>query len=236
MNEVFYEDCVFGMSEMACESVDLVVTSPPYKNIDGYSDKLIFDCFTEVYRVLKNDSLCFVNFGHLAEDKFRPFRVCQILMEIGFNLKDTIVWSKNHYKPIQGKRCLNNLSEFIFMMYKNKMPKLDRLSIGIPYKDKSNAKRFAGGKDLKCAGNIWHIPYETIQSKKEKLHNDRFPLALSEKCIKLSGIKKGSLILEPFAGSGTTCVSAKKLGMNFIGFEKNLEYKSIIEKRLNDCI
>jgi hypothetical protein len=53
-----------------------------------------------------------------------------------FKLNDTIVWVKNHFTPLSGKKHLNNLTEFIFVLYKGKMPDLDRLSIGVPYKDK----------------------------------------------------------------------------------------------------
>ena len=58
-------------------------------------------------------------------------------------------------------------------------------------------RRYAD-KDLKCGGNYWEIPYDTIQYSWQKRHKDRFPLELPEKCIKLSGIPKGSLILDVF--------------------------------------
>jgi site-specific DNA-methyltransferase (adenine-specific) len=230
MIKIINYDCVTGMDFLAPNQIDLCITSPPYKDADGYSEDLMYDSFSEVYRLLKDDSLCFVNFGHLAEDKARPFKLLGILLDIGFELNDTITWVKNHYRPIQGNKRLNNLSEFIFLLYKGKMPKIDRLSIGIPYKDKSNAKRFAGGRDLKCRGNVWYIDYETIQSKEDKLHNDRFPLELPETCIRLSGLNKGT-VLDPFVGSGTTALAAKNFKLNCIGFEKNPDmYKVAIER------
>jgi site-specific DNA-methyltransferase (adenine-specific) len=202
-------------------SVDLIVTSPPYKDEDGWTEDLIYQASLGWQRVLKPGGLLFLNFGHLAEDKFRPFKTAEIIMSHGvFKLNETITWVKNHYRPIQGSKRLNNLSEFIFLFYKDEMPDLDRLAIGVPYADKSNAKRFAGGRDLKCGGNVWYINYETITDSSQKLHNDRFPLELPERCIKLSGLKRG-LVLDPFSGSGTTCFAAKKLGFEFIGIEQN---------------
>jgi site-specific DNA-methyltransferase (adenine-specific) len=234
-NKILLGDSQDVLKTLDKNSVDLVVTSPPYKDCDGYTDVLIDDVFRQVYRVQKEDSLLFLNFGHLAEDKFRPFHVCSLLMNLGYKLNDTIVWAKNHYKPIQGERRLNNLTEFIFMMYKGKMPKLNRLALGVPYKDKTNAKRFAGGRDLKCGGNLWYINYETITSSDEKLHNDRFPVELPERCIKLCGYPV-NVVLDPFFGSGTTGLAAQNLGKSFVGIERNPETHAIATERLGSCV
>ena len=144
-------------------------------------------------------------------------------MTLGFKLNETITWVKNHYSPIQGNKRLNNLTEFIFILHKGDMPALDRLSIGVPYADKSNIGRYSD-KDLKCGGNVWYIDYDTIQDKSEKTHKDRFPKELPTRCIKLSNLKKDSVILDPFCGSATTGVAAKELGMQFIGIERNKNY------------
>lgn len=221
------------LKSLDSEIFDLVITSPPYKDEDGYTKELIENVFTQVYRVQKSETLLFLNFGHLANFKSRPFHVVNILENIGYKLNDTITWVKNHYSPIQGKKRVNNLTEFIFVFYKDNMSNLDRLSIGIPYADKSNIGRYAD-KDLKCAGNVWYLKYETIQDKKMKLHNDRFPLDLPKNAIKLSGLKEG-IILDPFGGSGTTGVAAKQLGLDFLLIEKNNKYKEIIEDRLKNA-
>lgn len=224
------------LKNIPCESVDLVVTSPPYKISDGFDLELIDTIFTECFRVLKNDSLIFVNFGHLAEDKEAPFKLEQNLAEIGFKLNETIIWYKSgHFSPIQGSRRLNNLYEFIFMMHKGKMPELDRLSIGVPYKDPSNAKRFNNGINLRCQGNVWFMDYPTIQKKEQKLHNDRFPVELPSNCIKLSNIKKrdSPIVLDPFAGSGTTAVACLQEGVEFILIEKNPEHFITAKKRIS---
>jgi site-specific DNA-methyltransferase (adenine-specific) len=232
INLIYPIDCIDGLRRLDKNVISLTVTSPPYKDEDNYSEKLIKDVATELYRVHKDNSLCFVNFGHLAEDKFRPFRVCQIFQECGFKLSETFTWVKNHYKPIQGKTRVNNLTEFIFMLSKGNVPPLDRLSIGVPYKDKSNIGRFATS-DLKCGGNVWYIPYETINSKEEKGHNDRFPPLLPEKCIRLANLKPEDIILDPFSGSGTTIVVAKKMKHNFIGFEIDENHYRYSVERLN---
>lgn len=223
------------MRGLASDSVDLIVTSPPYKDKDGYSETMMLECLREMFRVLKPNSLAFINFGHLAEDKLRPFRVAFLAESVGFKLNETIVWVKNHYRPLQGAKRLNNLSEFVFMFYKGMMPEIDRLAIGVPYKDKSNAKRWKGAKglDLRCGGNVWNIPYETIRSKSEKLHNDRFPVELPARCIKLSNIPAGALVLDPFAGSGTTGVAAVRLGKRFYLIEHSAEHVDTAKERID---
>lgn len=114
------------------------------------------------------------------------------------------------------------------------MPNLDRLSVGIPYKDKSNIGRYAQ-KDLKCGGNVWYINYDTVNKSEQKLHNDRYPLELATKCIKLSGIEY-SIILDPFSGSGTTCAAAKRLGKNYLDIEINTTHYKTSIKRLDSIL
>ena len=218
------------LPELNSESVDLVITSPPYKNVDGYTKDLIRTVFTECFRLQKNNTLAFINFGHLKEDKNRPFEVKDILLDIGYKLYDTIIWVKNHYTPLRGNN-LNNLYEFIFMMYKGEMPTMNRLAIGIPYTDKSNIGRYSD-KDIKCRSNLWFVNYKTIQNKSDKLHKDRFPVEIPELCIKLSDIPDGSIVLDPFAGSGSTGVAAKKLNKNYILLEKDKNNVIIIQNKM----
>ena len=106
--------------------------------------------------------------------------------------------------------------------------------MNLPYTDKSNIKRWNGVKtDLRDRGNVWFIPYETKQIKDK--HPAMFPVQLPEMCIKLHGIKENNMIvLDPFMGSGTVAVAAKKLGVNYIGIELNKEYINIAEQRLQN--
>jgi site-specific DNA-methyltransferase (adenine-specific) len=227
-------DAIDGLDKQQSESIDCIVTSPPYKDSDGYTESLMRHVFEAAFYTMKKDSLLFVNFGHLVEDKMRPFRVASIIAECGFKLQETFTWVKNHYRPIQGKRRVNNLTEFIFMFSKGDMPELDRLAVGIPYADKSNVGRYAVA-DLKCGGNVWYIDYDTIQSSDDKLHNDRFPLDLPLRCLKLAGIKPGQLVCDPFTGSGTTALACKQLGLNYVGWEINkTHYETALKRVAND--
>ena len=229
---IIEQDCVIGMSEMLNESADCIITSPPYKDEDGYTDELMIDWIGQAYRILKNNSVLFMNFGHLAGVKSRAFRVAMMAEDIGFTWNDTITWVKNHYRPIQGNKRVNNLTEFIFILTKGK-PCLDRLAIGIPYADKSNIGRFAE-QDLKCRGNVWPIKYKTVQSKEQKRHNDRFPIDLPLFCIKLASLEEKSLVIDPFNGSGTTGIACKIQGHKYVGFEINSAHVQYARRWIND--
>lgn len=213
-------------------SIDLLITSPPYKDEDGYLDIDFEYLYKELYRVAKKGSLFWLNFGHLAHQKERPFLNCLTAIESGWKLNDTFIWLKTQYKPLQGNKRVNNLTEFIFLLYKGDMPEIDRLSIGVPYKDKGNIGRYAD-RDLKCRGNLWEVGYETIQKSEQKYHFDRFPLDIPRMCIKISNVKTGT-VLDPFAGSGTTLIAATESNLDSIGFDKQEKYKTVYEERLKN--
>ena len=219
---IHWEDCISGMSRFDEESIDCIITSPPYKDEDGYSDELMVGWLKEAHRVLKENTILFMNFGHLANFKSRAFRVAMMAEDAGFTWNDTITWVKNHYRPLQGNKRVNNLTEFIFVLTKGK-PIIDRLAIGVPYIDKTNVGRFAES-DLKCRGNVWPLKYKTVQSREEKRHNDRFPLDLPLWCLRLANLNPSSMVVDPFNGSGTTGVACKIEGHHYIGFEINQQY------------
>lgn len=219
------------LGESYYNQVDLVVTSPPYKNCDGYSEDTMRRVFYECFYVMKRNALMFVNMGYLQEDFHRPFRTAALIEKIGFQPRETFIWLKNHFKPLGGKKRVNNLYEFIFMFSKGNDFELDRLAVGVPYKDKSNVKRFANGRDLRCAGNVWHIDYPTIQRSKDKIHHDMFPVELPERCIKLARLKNG-LVFDPFSGSSTTGESAIKTGNNYLGVDRSEKWVEYGKQRL----
>ncbi|ACX73295.1 DNA methylase N-4/N-6 domain protein [Methanocaldococcus vulcanius M7] len=226
-----------------------------------YSDNLsredylnwIEEVVREIKRVLKDDGSFFINVGYTAKDPWIAFDVANVIRK-HFKLQNTIHWIKSiaiqkedvgdypniigdiavgHYKPINSDRFLSIMHEYIFHFTKNGNVKLDKLAIGVPYQDKSNIKRFNRKGDLRDRGNTWFIPYETIQSKeKERPHPATFPPKLPEMCIKLHGVKKTNLVLDPFMGIGSTAVACIRLGVNYIGFEIDEYYCRVAEERI----
>jgi site-specific DNA-methyltransferase (adenine-specific) len=136
--------------------------------------------------------------------------------------------SVGHFKPISSHRYVTDCHEYVFHLTKRGNTTIDRLSIGVPYADKSNIKRWGhtNGNDKRCRGNNWFVPYKTIRSRKEQRpHPATFPVELAEQCIKLHGCEPGLVVMDPFLGIGHSAVAAKKCGVGrFIGFEIDAEY------------
>jgi site-specific DNA-methyltransferase (adenine-specific) len=141
-----------------------------------------------------------------------------------------------HFKPINSPRFLNDCHEYVFHFTKSGRVELNRLALGVPYQDKSNIARWShtSGKDLRCRGNTWFVPYETIQSReKERPHPATFPVQLAEWCIKLHGALRVRTMLDPFLGIGNSAVAARRRGVQtFIGFEIDDAYLAEAKRRI----
>jgi site-specific DNA-methyltransferase (adenine-specific) len=250
MNRIFHMDCIKGMNAILPQnSIDVIVTSPPYNigiDYNNYDDNLPFSEYlefiskvtTSCFRVLKEDGSFFFNIGDKPSDEFRSLIVAQQIAK-KFRLQNTIHWVKSiaipdkeinigHYKPVNSNRFLNNSHEYIFHFTKTGQVELDKLAIGVPYADKSNIGRWKHAKqDLRGRGNQWFIPYETVKEK--KIHPAMFPVKLPEMCIKLHGLDKNNplVVLDPFMGIGSTALAAKQLECIYVGFEIDEKYLQI---------
>ncbi len=276
------QDCIKGMSRLADESVDLIVTSPPYnlgirygKFSDTQDRKSYLNWCGEwaeqIQGILKPSGSFFLNIGSAPSNPMLPHEIVMMLRDL-FALQNTIHWIKSitidefcshrplagqtraalqtghtlvatnarsygHFKPISSKRFLNDCHEYIFHFTKTGRVELDRLAIGVPYQDKSNIARWSHtrGSDLRCRGNTWFVPYETIQNRKKELpHPATFPVQLAEWCIKLHGGSRVETMLDPFLGIGNSAVAAQRCGVKkFIGFEIDETYLAEAKRRLD---
>jgi site-specific DNA-methyltransferase (adenine-specific) len=206
----------------------------------------------EVKRVLKDNGSFFLNVGTKPTDPWIAWDVAQI-MRRHFILQNVIHWIKSiaiekkdvgnypnilgdiavgHFKPIVSKRFLNDCHEYLFHFTKFGDVTLDKFAVGVSYQDKSNIGRWKiANRDRRDRGNTWFIPYETIQSRKERSHPATFPIELPEMCIKLHGAKK-PIVLDPFLGIGSTAIASMRLKSSFVGFEIDKEYLDIAVRRL----
>jgi len=243
--------------------VDVIVTSPPYnigKKYNQYDDKKPRETYLSwMEKIAKNcreimaeSSSFFLNVGGKSSDMWLPWEIAMCFRRYFF-LQNVIHWVKSisilkedvgdypnikgdisvgHFKPINSNRYLNSCQEYIFHFTKKGDVDLDKTAVGVPYQDKSNIGRWKKARgDLRDRGNTWFIPYETIQ--KSRPHPTVFPVKLPEMCLKIHGVKKIKLVLDPFMGIGSTAVACKKLNVDFIGFEIDNSYVDIATERLN---
>jgi site-specific DNA-methyltransferase (adenine-specific) len=243
------------MARLPGASIDLVVTSPPYNigvRYGKYSDRQDRQSYlrwcaewaAQLRRALKPSGSFFLNVGSAPSNPMLPHEIVLQLRDF-FVLQNTIHWIKSiaigdrtfgHFKPISSKRFLNDCHEYIFHFTIDGKIDIDRLALGVSYQDKSNIARWSHtrGSDLRCRGNTWFIPYETIQSReKERPHPATFPVRLAEWCIKLHGVSRVRTILDPFLGIGNSAVAAKNCGVKkIIGFEIDNTYLAEAKRRL----
>ena len=245
-------DCLDVLPTLAAGSVDVVVTSPPYNLGIAYrrhDDQMAEQAYLrwllgvaeQVRRVMAPDASFFLNIAGSSTSPWLPFELIVRLRE-RFVLQNHITWIKSvavgadsvgHFKPVGGQRFLHHNHEHIFHLTLTGQVKLNRLAIGVPFKDKSNIARRGHAQDLRCRGNTWFIPYETVKSRAQKFHHpSTFPIALPRWCIRLHG-KQNATVLDPFMGTGTTLVAAALEGARGIGIELDPAYLDIARERIS---
>ena len=244
-------DCLTVLAGLAADSVDVVVTSPPY-NLDlryraycdgreeaEYLDWMVAVCGA-VRRVMKPRGSFFLNISGSSTRPWLPFELIVRLRPL-FELQNHITRVKSiaigedssgHHKPVNSGRFVNHAHEHVFHLTRDGHVKIDRLAIGVPFKDKSNIARRGHAQDLHCRGNTWFIPYRTVKSRAQKFHHPgTFPVELPQWCIRLHGVA-APVVLDPFMGTGTTLVAAQREGGRGIGIDIDPSYVAVAEERL----
>ncbi len=244
-------DCLEVLPQIEAGSVDVVVTSPPYNlgiAYSGYADRRgeaeyldwMVRVAAELRRVLRPDGSFFLNIAGSSTEPWLPFELIVRLRPL-FTLQNHIAWVKSiaigadsvgHYKPVQGARFLNRNHEHVFHLTQHGSVQLDRLAVGVPFKDKSNIARRGHAQDMRCRGDTWFIPYRTVRTRAQKFsHPGTFPVDLPRWCIRLHGVAD-AMVLDPFAGAGTTLVAAGLEGARGIGIEIDPAYIATARARL----
>jgi site-specific DNA-methyltransferase (adenine-specific) len=202
---------------------------------------------------LSPDGSLFLNVGAKPTDPWTALDVAQAARS-HLHLQNTIHWIKSiaiekalagaragladdlavgHYKPINSRRFLHDCHEFVFHFSPAGTTPLERQAIGVKYQDQSNVGRWrTAASGVRCRGNTWFIPYETIQSReKDRPHPATFPPKLPEMCLRLHGLERLQVVADPFLGLGSTAVACAQLGVSFVGIEMDEGYlKDAIER------
>ncbi len=197
-------------------------------------------------RVMAADGSLFLNVGAKPTDPWTAIDIAQATRP-HLKLQNTIHWIKSiaiekslagtnskladdlavgHYKPINSRRFLHDCHEFVFHFTAGGQTPIDRQAIGVRYQDRSNIGRWqAAASGVRCRGNTWFIPYETIQSRdKDRPHPATFPPKLPEMCLRMNGLGRTRLVADPFLGLGSTAVACAQLGLSFVGIEMDEGY------------
>lgn len=253
-------DCLGALREIADESVDCVVTSPPYwgmrdygvegqigneLSIDEYVGRLV-DVFREVRRVLRPDGTLWLNLGDAFASPTKwggssgrknkgarvggfgrerrdygglpdknliglPWMVAFALRADGWLLRSDIVWHKPDAQPERVEDRPTRAHEFVFLMTKSGRYRYD-----------ADAVRELSGANRK---SVWSIKCRPATDA----HFAAFPDELAARCV-LAGCPLGGIVLDPFAGRGTTLAVAVALDRRAVGIELNSEYCRYIER------
>lgn len=251
INKVYLGDCASVLSSFPSGAIDLVVTSPPYDNLRTYGGGAdwSFDKFKEIAdqlsRVLKPGGVIVWIVSDATIDGSETgtsFRQALYFKETGLNLHDTMIWAKDGGGAIGSNKCYTQNFEYMFVFSKG-TPKASNLIYDKPNgsagEDKSGVGRRTKDGALKieqrqvCAefskrNNWWLcVPSKTTGS----WHPAVFPESLVLDHIR-TWSNEGELVLDPFMGSGTTAIAARKLDRNFIGVEINPEYQRLATQRI----
>lgn len=242
VNNIYCGDCIELLKEIPDNTVDLILTSPPYNvgtRYDNYNDSMNFDDYwqwcrkwlKEFYRILKPDGRCavvhYLSFGN-REHKCSPIAMLDnIQREIGFKHHAIVVWEdETLHKLTAWGSWLSASAPYINTPYEG---------ILITYKEQWKKQRQGRSTITKeefieyCRG-AWKIPPASSTE-----HPAVFPEELAHRVINLLTFEE-DLVVDPFCGTGTTLVVAKKLNRRYIGMDISEKYVNIAKKRIEKTV
>lgn len=247
INKVIHGDNSAAVALLTRGSVDLIVTSPPYDDLrtyEGHSWNFYGLAHALFQALAEGGVMAWVVSDQTIEGSESLSSMKQALhfKEIGFRIHDTMIWEKPNPMP-QNHARYEQAWEYIFVCSKGK-PKTwnpvmvpaknaGKISTGSFLRaDGSRLEKSGNGKPIKSEKvhkNIWPITNPGNGTK----HPAVFPDALAEMIIS-TWSNEGDLVLDPFAGSGTSLLTAQRMSRKFIGVELNESYVAICNQRLAD--
>lgn len=231
-------DCLEALPKVRSESVDLIVTDPPFNiglKYDEYGDSKdqavylswVRSWVKELRRVIKRDGSIFVAIGDKYAAEFKG------ILDQHFHMRNWIIW---HYTF--GVYCTGKFGrDHTHVLYYTRSPKgfkfrSDRILVPSARQTKYNDKRAVSKGRI--PGDVWDFPRVcgTFKERNKAKHPCQMPEAILDRIVKVAS-DPGDVVLDPFAGSGTTLAVAKKLGRRYIGMELSENYCYGILARLS---
>ncbi|MFH1661648.1 MAG: transcriptional repressor LexA [Candidatus Falkowbacteria bacterium] len=255
LNEIICGDCVNVLKKIPDNSIDMVITSPPYDNVrtyNGFSFNL-HDTGKELFRVLKDGGIV----AMVIQDQTKNFgksltsfkTIVDWVDNIGFKLFETVIYKKHGAEGAWWTKRFRVDHEYIPIFLKGERPAyFNKEPLKIPSKHGGKtmtgcATRLTNGKTLKskkvfinpmkCRGTLWD--YTTCGDGTKLKHQhpatfpDKIPYDLIQCFCPLNGV-----VLDPFVGSGTSVLAAIQLNKNYIGIDISKEYCDLTKKRIKE--
>lgn len=244
---IFNGDCRLLMEALQDDTVDLIVTSPPYfmgkkydrsyELADFYSDHKTL--IPHAVRTLKKGgNICWQVGYHVKPNSIFPldFAVFEMFRDYNnIHLRNRIIWHFGH--GTHAKKRLSGRHETVLWFGKGENSLFNIDSIRVPQKYPGK-KHYKGPKKGMYSGNplgknpsdVWEIPNVNANHVEKTDHPCQFPIALAQRLVRALS-PTGGIVLDPFAGSGTTGIAAALDGRRFIGAETSAEFCKIAEDR-----
>lgn len=221
LNKIYNEDCIKGMKNIENNSVDLVVTDPPYlvkyktgrrkdkshkftkEILNDDDEQLLKDYIAECHRIMKDDTAMYMFCSSNKVDFFKQE------LEKYFTIKNMIIWVKNNHTAGDLKSAFGRKYEIVFLVNKGR--------------SKFNGTRLT---------DVWE--FKRVAGKGQ-LHQNQKPIEMIEQCIEKHS-NKNDIVFDGFMGSGTTAVACMNTDRNYIGFELDKEYYDIAINRTEDTL
>jgi len=238
LNKIFCKSSE-SMSELPDNSVHLMITSPPYNVGKEYDAdlslqeylNLLTTVFQEVYRTLVWGGRACVNVANLGRKPYIPLHsyIINLMNDIGFLMRGEIIWEKGSSSGTStawGSWCsatnptLRDTHEYILVFSKGSFARKN---------NDEKVNTISKEEFLEYTKSIWKFPAESAKKVK---HPAPFPLELPYRLIQLYSFKN-DVVLDPFCGSGTTCLAALKSQRFYVGYEIEPRYADIANKRLS---
>ena len=251
LDKIICGDAVEVMKTFPPNSIDLVVTSPPYDELRDYKG-YHFDfkgIATGLFRVMKRGGVVVWVVGDKIKKgnkSLTSFRQALFFQEIGFNAHDVMIYKKKN-TPFMRTNGYTNCFEFMFVFTKGSLKKFNPLKVKTVRQgqemltfnkgpDGINKKIMGELKPEKTMTNIWEYAVGLHGTTSDKIafeHPAVFPEKLAEDHI-LSWTNRGDVVFDPMCGSGSTCKMALKNDRSYIGCDISKEYVDLTEKRMKE--
>src|ERR1051326_7703064 len=227
-----------SMSQLPDSSVHLMITSPPYNVGKEYDEnlsladyrQLLQDVFRETFQVLVPGGRACINVANLGRKPYIPIHasIIEEMERLGYLMRGEIIWDKSASAGTStawgswqsaSNPTLRDVHEYILIFSKDSFQR--------PRGEKTNT--ITKDQFLEYTKSIWTFPAE---SAKKVSHPAPFPVELPHRLIQLYSFE-GEIVLDPFCGSGSTCVAAARAARHFVGYDVSEEYVKVARARVS---